>query len=101
MVLLTLLNAALLQTIESGRPVIGMKGLTKVMVRFNDVSMSFGNKKFVLVFSVDPSSNLKDVEPAMSIPMLCVRYRLSLQMDMSESRSAGTAGDVWFKVRTV
>jgi hypothetical protein len=33
--------------------------------------------------------------------MLCVRYRLALRMDMNESRSSGSSGDVWFKVSPV
>jgi hypothetical protein len=66
--------------------------MTSVRMRVNDVSMSYANRAFVVIFSIDKNENSplywKNIEDISSPPMLCVRHRLSLNTDMA---------DKWYK----
>jgi len=79
-------------TVETDRPIIGKNGMTTVRIRINDVSMSYANRAFIVIFSIDKNDNSpvywRNIEDISSPPMLCVRHRLSLNTDMA---------DKWYK----
>jgi hypothetical protein len=53
---------------------ISKAGSIRLIVRINELSMRFGNKKMVLCASTENINGLY-VQSAISLPMLCVKYR--------------------------
>jgi hypothetical protein len=57
-----------------------------VRLKINDVSMSYENRFFVVIFSVALTAQspeyLRMVDPVVSSPMLCVRYRFVIGFEI-------------------
>mmetsp|Transcript_12387 Transcript_12387/g.20138 ORF Transcript_12387/g.20138 Transcript_12387/m.20138 type:complete len:755 (-) Transcript_12387:307-2571(-) len=67
---------------------ISKSGSIRLTVRINELSMRYENKKLVLRASTENINGLY-VQSAISLPMLCVKYRLVIENN--------TLPDVWFK----
>jgi hypothetical protein len=69
-------------------PKISKTGTATIRVRLTALSMRYENKKFIIYASIDNTSG-PYVSPAVSEPMLCIRYRLKILED--------SIPDIWYK----
>jgi hypothetical protein len=78
-----------LLVLDNPAPKISKTGTATIRVRVSALSMRYENKKFIIYASIDNTSGGPYVSPAVSEPMLCIRYRLKILED--------SIPDIWYK----